>query len=222
LLEQDCDVAALLEVIKESAFESSDKQYSARQVANAWKQLAYWHQQEDETIVQFYQQFMETVDQTEQMFGTIVPSVMVDADKSGAKVDEKRKKAREKMIVVLFMEGTNKGFKPLLRDLENDYVPNKYPATLVEALQVLMVYAEQPVYKSIMKKLKKKQLAETDEGSPEVAFVQMKKTKMIKKGLCFQCGEKGHKASECKKKKKEDEETTERDNMQMQQFLWMV
>jgi hypothetical protein len=87
---------------------------------------------------------------------------------------------------------------------------------------VLMVYAEQPVYKSIMKKLKKKQLVETDEGSPEVAFAQMKKTKMIKKGLCFCCGKKGHKASECKKKKKEDEETADRDNMQVQQLSWMA
>jgi hypothetical protein len=92
----------------------------------------------------------------------------------------------------------------------------------VEALQVLMVYAEQLVYKSIMKKLKKKQLAETDEGSPEVAFVHMKKTEMIKKGLCFRCREKGQKASECEKKKKEDEETAERDNMQMQQLSWMA
>jgi hypothetical protein len=56
-------------------------------------------------------------------------------------------KAREKMIVNLFMDGANKGFKPLMRDLENDYVlgTNNYPATLAEALQVLMVYLEQPV-----------------------------------------------------------------------------
>jgi hypothetical protein len=46
----------------------------------------------DKTIVQFYQQFMETVDWTEQMYGTIVPSVMVDADKSSTKIDEKQKK----------------------------------------------------------------------------------------------------------------------------------
>jgi hypothetical protein len=73
------------------------------------------------------------------------------------------------MIVVLFMEGMNKGFKPLLRDLENDYVlgANKYPATLVEALQV--VYAEKPVYKSIMKKLRKKQL-----GSVQTTFLKLK------------------------------------------------
>jgi hypothetical protein len=50
----------------------------------------------------------------------------------------------------------------------------------------------------------------------------MKKTEMIKKGLCFHGGEKGHKASECEKKKKEDEETAERDNMQMQQLSWMA
>jgi hypothetical protein len=135
-MEQDCDMAALLEVIKEIAFDSHDKKYLARQAANAWKQLEYCHQQEDETIVQFYQWFMETVDQTEQMFGTFVLSAMVDADKTGAKIDKKSKKAREKMIVVLFMEGTNKGFKPLLRDLENDYVlsANKYPVTSVDGL----------------------------------------------------------------------------------------
>jgi hypothetical protein len=82
--EQDCDVAALLEVIKERAFDSHEKQYLACQAVNVWKQLAYCHQQEDKTIVQFYQHFMETVDQTEWMFGTIVVSVMVDADNSSA------------------------------------------------------------------------------------------------------------------------------------------
>jgi hypothetical protein len=43
-MEQECDMAALLVVIKESAFNSHEKKYSARQVASAWKQLAYSHQ----------------------------------------------------------------------------------------------------------------------------------------------------------------------------------
>jgi hypothetical protein len=57
------------------------------------------------------------------------------------------------MIVVLCMHGVSKGFKLLMRDLENDYVlgTNKYPVTLAEALQMLMVYLEQPVYKAITK-----------------------------------------------------------------------
>jgi hypothetical protein len=78
-----------------------------------------------------------------------------------------------------------------------------------------MVYADQPVYKLIMKKLKKKQLVEADEGSPEVAFVQMKKTKMI---TCGSIEER----RDTRKKKKADDETAERDNMQMQQLSWMA
>jgi hypothetical protein len=85
------------------------------------------------------------------------------------------------MIVILFMDGANKGFKPMMRDLENDYVlgTNKYPVTLSEALQVLMVYLEQPVYKKIMRH----QSVETEEGGPGISFAQMKKIEMIKKGL---------------------------------------
>jgi hypothetical protein len=41
------------------------KQYFAHQAVSTWKQLAYCHQQEDETIVHFYQLFSETVDSTE-------------------------------------------------------------------------------------------------------------------------------------------------------------
>jgi hypothetical protein len=43
---------------------------------NAWKQFAYCHQQEDETIFQFYHQFMEIADQAEWMY---------------VKIDEKQK-----------------------------------------------------------------------------------------------------------------------------------
>jgi hypothetical protein len=69
--------------------------------------LAYCHQQEDETIMQFYQWFIEKVDCTEQMNGTIVPLVIVDGDKSSAKIDKKQKKAREMMIAIIsWMEQT--------------------------------------------------------------------------------------------------------------------
>jgi hypothetical protein len=158
--------------------------------------LAFCHQQEDKTLVQFYNWFIETVDQTERMYGKIISSVMVDNDKSKDKADEKQLRAKEKMTVVLFMEGASNGFKPLIRDLENDHVlgSNKYPETLAEALQVMMVFTDQPVYKAIMKKMKKKQSMD-DDGNPDVSFA-MSKVEMIKKGLCFKCGEKGHKASE--------------------------
>jgi Zinc knuckle len=45
---------------------------------------------------------------------------------------------------------------------------------------------------------------------------------MIKKGLCFLCGEKGHKASECEKKKESEETAEGTMHMQQQQLLWMA
>jgi hypothetical protein len=70
----------------------------------------------------------------------------VEKDKGTGKVDKKRMKAK-KMLVVLFMEGANKGFKPLMQDLENDHAlgSTKYPTTLAEALQVMMLFADQLV-----------------------------------------------------------------------------
>ena len=61
---------------------------------------------------------------------------------------------KNKMMASLFMNGTNPGFKPLLRDLENDYSLGAalYPATLEEAFEVLQVFTEQPVYQAIVKK----------------------------------------------------------------------
>jgi hypothetical protein len=93
---------------------------------------------------------------------------------------------------------------------------------LQKALQVLMVYSEQPVYKAIMKKLKKCQSVETEEVSPDILFVQMKNINMIKKGLCFCCGENGHKVSECEKKKDNKETAEGTMHFQQQQLLWMA
>jgi hypothetical protein len=37
---------------------------------------------------------------------------------------------------------------------------------------------------------------EKEEAGPDISFAQLKRIDMIKKGLCFHCGEKGHKAGE--------------------------
>ena len=104
---------------------------------------------------------------------------------------------RQKVLACLLMEGAHRGFAPLLRDLENDYAlgHDKYPETLEEALQVLSLYAERPLYKAIMKKAK--QNGKQDEETPQLSFAQMSKREKMKKGLCFNCGKPGHKAGDC-------------------------
>jgi hypothetical protein len=182
-MEQDCDVAALLEVIKESGFpwEAILGKPTSKCMEAVGVLPPEGGQNNDPCLSAVHGDCGS--DRTDVWDNCTIGDggCWQEQHKDWWKVG----KSKRKMIVVLFVEGANKGFKLLLRDLENDSVlgANKYPATLAKALKVLMVYAEQPVYKSIMKKLKKKQMVETDEGSPEVAFVQMKKTKRIKKGL---------------------------------------
>jgi hypothetical protein len=140
------------------------------------------------------------VERVERLYGTITPSVVAEKDKTAKRLDEvKASKAREKMLVVLLMEGANKGFRPLLRDLESDHAlgANMYTATLVDVLQVMMVHEAQLAHKLIMKKLSKEKKKEAELVEiPESGFM-MSKAEMMKKGLCFKCGKKGHKAHEC-------------------------
>jgi hypothetical protein len=171
-----------------------------------WKQLAYVHQQEGESLVQYYNRFTEVVERVERLYGMITPSVVAEKDKTAKRSDAvKASKVREKMIVVLLMEGANKGFRPLMHDLETDHAlgANMYPETLADALQVMMVHEAQPVYKLIMKKLSKEKKKEAELMEiPEFGYM-MGKADMMKKGLCFKCGKKGHKAHECPKNNRE-------------------
>ena len=97
----------------------------------------------------------------------------------------------------MFVEGAHFGFKPLLRDLENDCALGAamHPETVDEALQVMTVYAEQPMCEAIVKKMRKKK-AHDDEEEP-VSFAQMTREQKMKKGLCFQCGKEGHIRKDC-------------------------
>ena len=151
---------------------------------------------------------MEMVDRVKTKFGSIVPSVVVGMDRRKNKsMKEKESKAREQMLVVLFMEGGHKGFKPMLRELLNDYAmgTDNYPATIYDALQVMMVQQEGPVYQAIMKRAKAERARSKGGQELEASFAQMSKTEIRTKGLCFNCEHKWQ-PDKCKKKKEQTEE----------------
>jgi hypothetical protein len=196
--EEECNVVALLDVIKECAFNSNDKQYPPRQAGMALKQLLTMHQHEDETLVAFYKRFIEVCERVERMYGDMIPSVIVSKDGGKDKKEVKGLNAKNKMLATLFMEGENRGFKPMLRDLDNNFALGApiYPESPEEALQVMMVYETNPIYKSIIKKLRKKKRP-SDEDELQHGSSFMNKAEMMKKGVCFKCGTKGHKAADC-------------------------
>lgn len=212
--EKDRDVIALLKMIKDIAFDANDKKYPPMQAALAWGQLTKMKQKEDEGLTAYYKRFESVVERIERAYGEISPVAVAEKD---PKYNQGKAKAisreRDRMLAYMFMQSGHKGFTPLLRDMENDYAlgHGKFPETVEEALQVLTMYMEQPLYKIIMKKQKKEK--QDGEATPEMSFAQMSKKEKMKKGLCFKCGKKGHLAANCK----EDEEEEEQQHFQQLQ-----
>ena len=213
-IEEDSDVVNLLKEIKKIAYASSEKQYPAKTAVISIKELLSMHQWDDELLVEYYNRFNDAIERLDRTFGDFYPKVLVDIDKRAkAKPDEKIAEAKEKFMTILFMESCNKGFKPMLRDLERDYSlgAELYPTTRVDALKVLMEYERQPVYVSIMKKIQKRKEAAKEEVNVEGFEFVMSKKEMIKKRLCFRCGKVGHKARDCKEEKCAAQITDDRD-----------
>ena len=152
------------------------------------------------------------MDRVEKHCGGIVPSCVVDKMMGRETKAKKKAKAREQMLVVMFMEGTNWGFRPLVREMESGHTlgNNKvYPETMHDALEVMMVFKERPLYKKIIKKLlqAKKSGGKLDEDETmEAQFTQMSKATKRKKGLCFQCGKKWYRGHECAVEETKEEE----------------
>ena len=217
------DVVALLKLIKEVTFDTSNKKYPPWQAAKAWRQLVQASQQQDESLLAYYKRFVSLVENVERIYGEIKPLELAKKDSKFTVNGEKNK-----MMASLFMNGANPGFKPLLRDLANDYSLGAalYPATLEEAFEVLQVFTEQPVYQAIVKKQVGKTRREKEiKEAPDLSFAQMTKEQMKKKGLCFKCGNHGHRAFECKKEMEEQEKDNRMQMMQAETesetYSWM-
>ena len=186
--QHDSDVIALLCVTKESAFDAREKQHAPRQAAVAWKQLVHLHQQNEKRLVQCHSWFVEMAQRMEGLFGGVAPTAVAKKDKGCKETDaEKVSKARG----CAFHGGGVKGFRPLLRHLENDQALGALlcPESNADALQVMMQHQEQPIHKSIMKNVNKK-FTTTDDKIPDFSFM-MSEVEMMKKHLCFKCGKPG-------------------------------
>ena len=229
--EKDRDVIALLVKIKTVTHDANEKKYPPQQAVKSWKQLAMTRQAKDEDITAYYKRFKDLVENMEHTCGKLQPIALAEMDPKYAKAadatkEKMKERERQKVLAYLLMEGAHRGFAPLLRDLESDYALGqaKFPKTMEEALEVMSMYTEQTLYKTIMKKISKHHKQDENDTIEELSFAQMTKRDMIKKGLCFKCKKHGHRARECPNDDDtNDDETPEQQHMQQDQqaFGWM-
>ena len=145
-VDEETDVVTLLSMIKEAVYDAHDKKSPTLQAVVAWKQLMKAYQYDNEPVLDYYKRFKSLVERVEVLHGEIQTVKIAEKDpnykksKSATIVKEK-----EKWTAIAFIEGAEKRFKPMLKDLEQNYSlgDDKYPETMEEALQVLSMYAQQ-------------------------------------------------------------------------------
>ena len=220
--DQQRNVIALLKMIKEASYDD-DRKYPARQAVDALKQLMKVWQGEQESLPAYYRRVKSLVERVELSYGELAPTTVATREPKYKKdAGMAMKRARDKMVAYLFVQGANKIYKPLLKGLDNDYTlgDDRYPETIEEAMTVLTEYGNRNGGTPYPKK--------QPEEKVELNFAQMSVEEMRRKGLCYKCGKKGHRAFECKKvddNKTEQKEETQhamvKEEEQGQQYDWM-
>jgi hypothetical protein len=193
-VEANNDVAGLLKIIKDLAFNANERKYSSLQAAEAWINLMKAHQDVAEDLVDWHKRFTSLVEVVERSYGAIAPvKIAKEKEAYRSDADAAVKAERDKMLAYMFMKGANSNrYGPLIKDLADDYAlgTDKYPVNVETALQVLALYDE----KAVSWKGKKSQSPEIPDG--ELSFMQKSGVK------CWQCGKFGHVKHQCPEWKK--------------------
>ena len=196
-VESNMNVAGLLRLIKDVAFDSNDKKYPPMQAAWALKRLVTARQHEKEDLVDYYKRFQGLMEMVERAYGDLAPAVLAEKDQAYKRDAEGVTMAeRNKMLAYMFLDGADKTmFGYLVKNMGNDYAlgNDTYPEDVESALQVLLLYQEGVHRKSTKKKI----IQRDNDEMVELSFAQLTKNQLRKRGMCFTCGKKGHTAPQC-------------------------
>ena len=200
-MEKDDDVKALLKRMKQLVYSTDKAQYEYWTMQATMRKLTNLRQTEKETLTDFYKKFINQLEATEAVWGKMMPTIMND------KTDTEQEEAREKYLACVFLAGVDRErYTNVIDDLNNDFLLGKvtYPSDASAMLTLLTnrrgsggtSREEQALWDGVSEGTAFHQDQDDDDQNE---FPDIK---------CYNCGQKGHHASDCKKKKRNKKKET--------------
>jgi Zinc knuckle len=195
-LEIDDDVVGLLGMLKQMAFSTAGVQEPFWTMQVLLRRLTAINQGPSESVANYYRRTNANIEVMESQWGKFHPTM-------GLTDDDDKKKARDKLLAMIFLAGADKKrYGRLIEDLNNAYLAKKdnYPESIESTLTLLTHYQDGTIGKTV----------DGNDGQQATSFAQKKLDKI----RCYLCKKTGHYKKDCPGRQlsnfQEEEETDER------------
>jgi Zinc knuckle len=179
-LELNDDVVGLLKMLKQMAFSTAGIQEPFWTLQTLLRRLTAINQGPNESVANYYRRTNTNIEVMESQWGMFHPT-------KGLTGDDNKKKARDKLLAMIFLAGADKKrYGRLLEDLNNAYLAKKdnYPESMESTLTLLTHYQDGSNGKTV---------DGGNDGQLATSFAQKK----LQKIRCYLCKKTGHYKKDC-------------------------
>jgi hypothetical protein len=203
-LEEQDDVAGLLETIRKLVYGTDQVQYKYWTMQSVIRTMVNLKQEKMESLQAFAKRFLSQLESTEEVWGKLIPF------ESAQKDPKEQNTERDKFLACLFLAGVDRDrYKRVIDELNNEFILGKvhYPEDVPSMLKYLTNRRGSGGNKKV---------EALRDGMQGIVLNQQgnNKNKKKKKPIeCYVCGEEGHIASKCPLRKgKKDDSSVGSDN----------
>jgi hypothetical protein len=178
-LEIEDGVVGLLGVLKQMAFSTAGVQEPFWTMQVLLRRMTAINQGPSESVANYYRRTNANIEVMESQWDLFHPTM-------GLTGDDNKKKARDKLLAMIFLAGADKKrYGRLIEDLNNSYLAKKdnYPESMESTLTLLTHYQDGSSGKTV----------DGNDGQQATSFAQKKLMKI----KCYLCKKMGHYKKDC-------------------------